>query len=292
MALTAVAVTVALVPTLSASAEDARSHPGTPADTQTEANKALVLSFNDQLFNQGNLAVIDQYVAPTYTQHNPTLPDGPDALRQLVIRLRSQFPNLHLTTVRAVAQGDLVLLQNHGAGSPGQANFDLYRVREGKLVEHWDVLQTEVTTTASGNDMFAQLTKPAGNDAPVAVTAQDTAVVTNYLTALAQDHDLGAVDRYLAKSLVQHDPTLPNGSGAVKQAYTTLFAQNPLYNLAVAQVVAEGDLVAVHGHIRNKPSDLGQAVVYFYRVRGGKIVEEWTSVQNVPATSANANTMF
>ena len=90
----------------------------------------------------------------------------------------------------------------------------------------------------------------------------------------------------------QHDPTLANGSAALKQAYSKLFAQYPLYGVQIAQVAAEGDLVAVHAHVRNSPADLGQAVVYLFRVQHGKIVEQWDSVQDVPATSANSNTMF
>ena len=74
--------------------------------------------------------------------------------------------------------------------------------------------------------------------------------------------------------------------------YASLFAQYPYYGVQIAQVAAEGDLVAVHAHVRNTPSALGQAVVYLFRVRDGKIVEEWDSTQNVPATSANDNTMF
>jgi len=61
------------------------------ADRQAQANKQLVLYFNDQLFNDDNLSVIDKYVSPDYTQHNPTAANGPDALRQLVIQLHALF---------------------------------------------------------------------------------------------------------------------------------------------------------------------------------------------------------
>jgi predicted SnoaL-like aldol condensation-catalyzing enzyme len=57
-------------------------------------------------------------------------------------------------------------------------------------------------------------------------------------------------------------------------------------------VIAEGDLVAVHHHFQAAAGDLGFAVVDFFRVRVGKVVEHWDAIQPVPATSANANTMF
>jgi predicted SnoaL-like aldol condensation-catalyzing enzyme len=293
---------LALVPTVSASASGAPA-PSAPQPSagsgdghrQADANKALVIYFNDQLFNDGNFSVIDKYVSPTYIQHNPTVANGPAALRQLVTTVRSLFPHLKTTTVRAVAEGDLVFIENYLVSVPGargNANFDIYRVEGGKLVEHWDVLQAEPATTVSGNDMLSQLSSPAGDGAPASTTTRDKAIVLNYLTALTQDHELSAVDQYVAPSLYQHDPTLADGSAALKQAYASLFAQYPAYSISIAQVAAEGDLVAVHAHVRNAPSDLGQAVVYLYRVQHGKIVEQWDSVQAVPATSANDNTMF
>jgi predicted SnoaL-like aldol condensation-catalyzing enzyme len=295
---------LALVPALSASASP--SKPGLTAkaadqacvaagDAQAEANEKLVIYFNDQLFNDFNLSVIDKYVGPSYTQHNPTAPNGAAGLRNLVIKLHSLFPHSKSTTVRAVAEGDLVILENHVVSVPGQkgnADFDIYRVENGHLVEHWDVLQTEPASTVSGNDMLSALSGTSCGAASSAVTARDKDVVVNYLTELTQEHNLDAVDQYVSPSLYQHDATLADGSAALKTAYASLFASYPNYGVQIDQVVASGDLVAVHAHLRNAPSDLGQSVVYLYRVEHGEIVEQWDSVQAVPATSANDNTMF
>jgi predicted SnoaL-like aldol condensation-catalyzing enzyme len=297
---TAAVAAFAFVPAVSASASGASVPNATQPDAgsgdrQADTNKALVINFNDQLFNNGDLSLIDKYVSPNYIQHNPTLPSGPAALRQLVTTVRSLFPHLKTTTVRAVAEGDLVVLENRVVpvpGGPANANFDIYRVEGGKLVEHWDVLQAEPGATVSGNDMLSLLSSPASDDAPATTATRDKAVVLNFLTALTQDHELGAVDQYVSPSLYQHDPTVADGSAALTHAYASLFAQYPAYSISIAQVAAEGDLVAVHAHVRNTPSDLGEAVVYLYRVRHGKIVEQWDSVQAVPATSANDNTMF
>jgi predicted SnoaL-like aldol condensation-catalyzing enzyme len=189
-----------LVPTFSASASPAKpaaakQSSATSWDRQAEANKKLVIYFNDQLFNDINLSVIDKYAGPSYIQHNPTVPNGPDALRQLVLQVHAQFPHLHSTVVRAVAEGDLVFLESYDVavpGTKGNANFDIYRVENGHLVEHWDVLQTEPATTVSGNDMLSELSSPSSDAASPAVTTSDKGVVLNYLTELTQDHDLSA----------------------------------------------------------------------------------------------------
>jgi predicted SnoaL-like aldol condensation-catalyzing enzyme len=238
------ALALALMPTLTASAAKTTAQAAgvsttSAGDRQAAANKALVVYFQDQLWNDGNLSVIDKYVSPGYVQHNPTAGNGPDPLRQLVTEVRSAFPQLHITIVRAVAEGDLVVLQENGAsvpGGPGQANFDMYRVENGKVVEHWDVLQNEPASTVSGNDMLSQLSTPSGNAAPAAVTARDKGIALDYVTSLMQDHDLSAIGQYVAPSLYQHDPTLANGSAALEQSYSSLFAQYPSFNVHVAQV--------------------------------------------------------
>jgi predicted SnoaL-like aldol condensation-catalyzing enzyme len=67
---------------------------------------------------------------------------------------------------------------------------------------------------------------------------------------------------------------------------------NPAYKGEIKRVIAEGDLVAIHNHVTSGPTDRGRAVVDIFRVENGKVVEHWDVVQDVPAKSANDNTMF
>ncbi|HEY3609278.1 MAG TPA: nuclear transport factor 2 family protein [Pseudonocardiaceae bacterium] len=253
------------------------------------ANKAMVTYFYDQLFNQHNLAVIDACIGPVYIQHNARFADGAEALRQFI---ESQPPGAsHNTIVRVIGQGDLVLIHHHAvptAGGPGTAFMDVFRVSEGKIVEHWDVIQPVPATTASGNDMFGTVSTSAGDRS----TRRSERIVLDYYTGLTAKHDLRAVDRFVSPSLVQHDPTLPNGSAAVKAAFAARLQANPELTFSKLQVIADHELVSLRYHVQNSPTDLGQAVDDVYRVAGGRIVEHWSVVQNVPATSANNNTMF
>ena len=73
---------------------------------------------------------------------------------------------------------------------------------------------------------------------------------------------------------------------------TMLHEQSPAYRTEVKRMVAEGDLVAVHHHVRPAPGDRGRAVVDIFRLEDGRIVEHWDVVQEVPETAANDNTMF
>jgi predicted SnoaL-like aldol condensation-catalyzing enzyme len=166
-------------------------------------------------------------------------------------------------------------------------------VRDGQIVEHWDVLRAIPATTASGNDLYSTLSQPqVSTPLPFASTEHSEQVVESYFTRLYQNHDTAAITRFLANPFYQHAPTLPNGAAAVRTAFEAELAANPDMIVSSAKVIAQGDLVAVRYHFQASPADLGQAVVDIYRVRGNKIVEHWDVTQAVPATSANSNTMF
>jgi predicted SnoaL-like aldol condensation-catalyzing enzyme len=264
-------------------------------DGQTAATKALVTTFYDRVLIKVDPDAIDEYVGPTYRQHNPTVADGPDDFRRLVTNLKTSAPNRHNTVQRVIAQGDLVLLHTRSQNKPGPdvALTDIFRVTDGKASEHWDTIQPAPATTASGNDMFATLSQPQpGDNQPATSTASTERLVRNYFTELNQNKDLTAIDRYVSSSIDEHDPVLATGSAALRSAYATRFAEAPQSSASSALFITEGDLAAVRYHYRSNAPDRGKAVTEIFRVRDGKIVERWTVSQPVPPQSANPNTMF
>ncbi|MEU6550457.1 ester cyclase [Streptomyces sp. NPDC046915] len=259
-------------------------------------NKEIVLRFYDELFSHGNLEVVDKYVGSTYTNHNPQGVDGPEGLRRFVTFFRGAHPHLHHTVERVVAEDDLVLLHTRSVLEPGandQVVVDIFRVREGKIVEHWDVIQPVPDDSAGGNDMFTTLSAPARNSPDAgASTAESRRVATALFDELAVERDLTALDRYAVDPYYEHNPQHSNGIAAAKEVLAATFAALPEVTFTVKRVIAEGDYVAVHHHFKATPDDRGAAVIDFFRVRDGKVVEHWDVIQPVPATSANDNTMF
>lgn len=282
-----------------ASAAPPRSAPVTPvygADQRTAANKTLVVHFFDQLFNHGDLAVVDRYVEPDYTQHNPTLADGAKALRDWVTGLKAAYPESHVTIKHVIAQGDLVILHSNFVlepGTKGTAAFDIFRLEKGKIAEHWDILQPVPDSTADGNDMFSTLSTPRlpGPD-PHVSAAVTKRVGLALFEGLTIDHDLTAYDRYVAAFAEEHTPGIANGTAAAKEYLAGLFAKSPDLSAGVKRVVVEGDYVAIHSHYKTTADDRGMARLDLFRVRSGKVVEHWDVAQPVPETSANDNTMF
>src|SRR5271163_3160009 len=101
--------------------------------------------FYDTAFNLGEpAAAAAEYMGSTFVQHNPQVADGVEPFIAFVSDMRSKFPEMHLEIKRVVAEGDMVVTHSHltlAPGSPGIALADFFRFQEGKVVEHWDVIQ-------------------------------------------------------------------------------------------------------------------------------------------------------
>lgn len=123
---------------------------------RTEANKALVTGFVTDVLLGGNIARIDEVIAPGYAQHNPFVPDGREGLKAFIDGLiRDKVPFGYTKIHNVVAEGNFVFTQSEGhfAGKP-TAFYDLFRVEDGMIVEHWDAVQEIPETFAHGNGMF------------------------------------------------------------------------------------------------------------------------------------------
>jgi predicted SnoaL-like aldol condensation-catalyzing enzyme len=120
-------------------------------------NARVAASLLDLAFNQRQVAAaFDRYVGPTYTQHNPTVPNGKaEAVKTLSEGLKTM--DVHYDIKRVIADGDLVAVHSHvtvGAKDRGMAVVDIFRLERGKIVEHWDVVQQVPEHAANDNSMF------------------------------------------------------------------------------------------------------------------------------------------
>lgn len=125
------------------------------SETMEEKNKALVLDAFDTLFNKRDYAAAEKFWSPNYIQHSAHIEPGREGLFNLVKRLP---PTLKYEPGTIVADGDFVIV--HGRFSGFQpVNWiaaDILRIKNGVLVEHWDVIQDEATKAGSksGLPMF------------------------------------------------------------------------------------------------------------------------------------------
>jgi predicted SnoaL-like aldol condensation-catalyzing enzyme len=127
------------------------------SDQQPDA-KRVVLDFFDLAFVRREPAqAAERYLGASYTQHNPTAPDGAAVFPDLIGGLFAQAPEASFHLKRAIAEDDLVVLHYNLTFSPddlGQAVVDIFRVEDGRIVEHWDVMQPVPAESANSNGMF------------------------------------------------------------------------------------------------------------------------------------------
>ncbi|WP_203691113.1 nuclear transport factor 2 family protein [Streptomyces sp. SID12488] len=266
------------------------------ADARLDYQKDVAVRVLKGVFERGDTAIVDRFVRADYIQHNPLAADGSGPLKNLATGIHQQFPDARYDVKRVISEGDLVLVHSNVAltpGSRGSAVFDIFRFRGGRIAEHWDTGQNVPDTSANGNDMFSTVSWPR-TEQPGSrwLTAYNKKLVTKAFDRLIVDKDLSALDTYWGTEYHQHNPNIADGVAGAREGLGGYFRAFPELAVSRKRVVAEGDLVAVHSHYVNAPGERGQAVVDLFRVRGGKIVEHWDVLQDVPATSANDNTMF
>ncbi len=128
------------------------------ADTATlEANKKNVVAFYEAAINRKDFTAAQAYMGSRYTQHNPNAADGPEGLKKFIEFLRQKFPNAHSEIKQVFADGDYVILHVHAVREPGTAGsaiVDIFKIENGKIVEHWDVIQPIPDKAANTNGMF------------------------------------------------------------------------------------------------------------------------------------------
>jgi predicted SnoaL-like aldol condensation-catalyzing enzyme len=133
------------------------SHAVYAENKELQDNKEIATKFFESIVNEKDFDSASQYLGPWYIEHDPDGTDGPSGLKAYIQFLRDTFPNSHVEIKRVIADGDYVIFHVHSIltpGTRGQAIVDIFRLKNHKVVEHWDVTQEIPEKSANPNGMF------------------------------------------------------------------------------------------------------------------------------------------
>ncbi|MFD3376730.1 MULTISPECIES: nuclear transport factor 2 family protein [unclassified Streptomyces] len=248
--------------------------------------KDTVLAAVSDLFGKKDPSGVDRWVSADYRQHSSLAADGPEGMRQLIASLPDGF---RYDNVRAIADGDMVALHGiyHGLGPEPLVAFDLFRVADGKLAEHWDALAPVVSPTASGR---SQTDGPVGSSDQNQTEASRDAVTTYAEKILVGGDYSTAMTNYVSETYHQHNTETADGLDGAGAAAKALAEQgtNIVYT-KIHKIIAEGDLVVLLSE-----GEFGVPVAFYdlYRVADSKIVEHWDIIAPIPASLPHDNGLF
>ncbi len=127
-------------------------------DEQLEANKKIIREWHDLIIRQHRPEdAAAKYLGKEYRQHNPNAADGPEAFIGFMKWLAQTYPEFRSESKRMIAEGNYVVEHSHLILKPGErgvAVVDIYRIENGKILEHWDVVQDVPETSKNDNSMF------------------------------------------------------------------------------------------------------------------------------------------
>lgn len=122
-----------------------------------EKNKELIVKLLNTAFNEKNVTAASELLTDEYIQHNPMAPTGKAGFLQAIPAFYSMFPDLKMEIKGLFAEGDYVIAHSHyqfKKDGNGSAVVDIFRIKDGKVDEHWDVMQEIPEQMAHNNGMF------------------------------------------------------------------------------------------------------------------------------------------
>ena len=245
------------------------------------ANKEIAHSFYKRVIGQLDEAFVDSIIADDYIQHNPMVKTGKAGILEAIAYLK-QMPrpeNPKSPIVRSFAEGDFVVLHlNVNMGPSSRAVIDLFRIENGIMVEHWDVMENNAGTMTDGTIVM---------DIEVE-SAESKQLLASYYDEVVIGGNLESLPNYVEGSVIQHDPLVKDGIVSLK-AYLEDDATSVRIE-KVHRLIAEHDYVVAQ--LEGVFNGLPHAVYDIARVENGKIAEQWRVKQAIPGQMMHNNGMF
>lgn len=255
---------------------------GTEVTTLTNKEKAVALISSIETGDRQAAS----YINPKqYTQHNQAVADGIEGFAAVLQQLPAGSAKANV--VRALQDGDYVVLHTEYDFFGPKAGFDVFRFENDLIVEHWDNLQKVAPANASGRTQFDGATEIIDNEK----TESNKSVIANFVQSILIDGDMSQMASFIGPNdsdYLQHNPGVSDGLSGLGKALAQLAEQGmPMSYSKNHNILGEGNFVLSI----SEGEFLKQHVAFYdlFRLDNGLIVEHWDTIENIPAAADAAN---
>ncbi len=248
--------------------------------------KDFVLNALDATLLSGNVDAVEQYFAPDYIQHNPNFANGIEAQKGLVGFL-SGAEGFSADYVRVIADDDMVAIhaRYEGFGPTATIGFDVFRVENGLIVEHWDNLTPETPPNPSGRTQ----TDGATDITDLDKTDANKAKVVEFITkSLIEQAEVNITDYISPVTYLQHNSQVADGLEGFGAFMASIAEQGITMEYSkVHHAIGEGNFVLT----MSEGTFGGEATSFYdlFRLEDGLIVEHWDVIEPMPGPDAPHN---
>lgn len=253
--------------------------------------KEIVLNAVAAIFTNFDPDAAKALLAEDYIQHNPAVPTGAAPILGFIPALKES--GIELDTHRVITEDDMVVLHTtyrsaQAFGGDTLVAFDVFRVEDSKVAEHWDNLTPITPPNPSGRTQVDGPTEITDLDK----TAANKALVTAFVETILQSGEVDRITDFVStETYRQHNSQIADGLDGLGAALSAMADQGISMVYAKTHiVVAEGNFVftASEGSLGGAPT----AFFDLFRVEDGKIVEHWDVISDIPAEMAHDNGKF
>jgi predicted SnoaL-like aldol condensation-catalyzing enzyme len=243
------------------------------------------------IFRKKDATAVDRYFAESFMQHDPNIADGLSGIKSFAAEVARSPADI--TIYRTLVDGDFVLLHSRYEGVARYAGpaiaFDLFRFKDGKIVEHWGGQEPEAPPNLSGRTQVDGPTEVRDREK----TEVNRTLVRTYRGTVMVSLRFDRIDEFIEGAhYAQHASKIGDGIARLRDRIASVAKEGGKLHLIPRRFVAEGNFVLVltEGDLPSGPT----ALYDLFRVENGKLVEHWDVLTPIPPRDQwkNANGPF